>query len=182
MLARKYYQSLCPFGLLVPTNLQSMGFAIASAIGASLANPDRLVVVLIGDGGFQMTALELLVALRYRTNVLVLVLCDGHLGLIREKQITYDGYEYGVKLPELDIAGLCETLSLDYEDDFFSFFEKGVSVGRLAKPTVVAIRARDSKRTRKLAMTNRIKSNIKRRLGSRSLAGLQAVRRLISDS
>ena len=67
MLARRYFRVRCVrAALILPTDLQSMGFALPAAIGARLARPDRPVVALLGDGGFAMSGLELLTAVRER--------------------------------------------------------------------------------------------------------------------
>ncbi|HEY3857150.1 MAG TPA: thiamine pyrophosphate-binding protein [Verrucomicrobiae bacterium] len=52
----------------------SMGFAVPAAVGAQLAIPERRPLVLVGDGAFQMTGMELTTALRHRLNPIVIVL------------------------------------------------------------------------------------------------------------
>ncbi|HEY3861479.1 MAG TPA: thiamine pyrophosphate-binding protein [Verrucomicrobiae bacterium] len=52
----------------------SMGFAVPAAIGAQLARPERRPLVLVGDGAFQMTGMELTTAARHRLNPIVIVL------------------------------------------------------------------------------------------------------------
>jgi len=64
----------------------SMGFGMPSAYAAKLVHPDRMVVSVIGDGGFLMTAGELSVARRLKLDVPVVVLNDGWLGLMKVKQ------------------------------------------------------------------------------------------------
>jgi TPP-dependent 2-oxoacid decarboxylase len=61
----------------------SLGFAIPAAIGAKLANPERTVIALEGDGGFQMTSLELSTALRYGLNPIIIVLNNQGYGTER---------------------------------------------------------------------------------------------------
>jgi acetolactate synthase-1/2/3 large subunit len=114
VMARRYYSSLCPHGLLVPSGFQSMGFALSAALGAKLAHQDRTVVALIGDGGFQMSALELAAAVRAGLDILVIVFNDGHFSQIRHAQLDYDGHECGVALPSLDIAAFAESIGADY--------------------------------------------------------------------
>ena len=53
-----------PGPFLAPVDFSCMGYAVPAAIGAKLANPDRDVVALAGDGAFLMTGLELLTAAR----------------------------------------------------------------------------------------------------------------------
>ena len=71
----------------------SMGYGIPGAIAAKLANPDRRVVGVVGDGCFQMTAGELAVMRRMGLPLPIVVLNDGWLALIKLKQ---QGKSYGV--------------------------------------------------------------------------------------
>lgn len=102
-LARRHFRVLCPRGLIVPTNLQSMGFGISAAIGACLADPARPVVALIGDGGLAMSGLELLTAVRERLRLTVIVFVDGAYGLIRMQQLATSGHAHATEFsgPEL---------------------------------------------------------------------------------
>ena len=59
---------------LSPAYYTSMGFAIPAAIGVQVANPELRPIVLVGDGAFQMTCLELSTAVRNGFNPLVIVL------------------------------------------------------------------------------------------------------------
>jgi len=66
--------------------LGAMGFGIPAAIGAQLARPGELVVAIVGDGGFQMTNQELIVAMQYELPVKVLIMNNGYLGMVRQWQ------------------------------------------------------------------------------------------------
>jgi indolepyruvate decarboxylase len=61
----------------------SMGYAVPAAIGAQLAFPERRPLVLVGDGAFQMTGMELTTVLRHRLNPIVIVLNNGGYGTER---------------------------------------------------------------------------------------------------
>jgi acetolactate synthase-1/2/3 large subunit len=72
--------------------LGTMGFGVPAAIGAQIAFPDRQVVAFVGDGGFQMTVQELATAVQYGTNIKVVVVNNGYLGMVRQWQERfYDG-------------------------------------------------------------------------------------------
>ena len=62
---------------LSPAYYTSMGFSVPAALGAATAKPDHRVVVLVGDGAFQMTGQELSTLIRYGHNPIVIVL-DNH--------------------------------------------------------------------------------------------------------
>ena len=94
---------------LGPAYYASMGFAVPAGIGAQLANPKLRPLVLVGDGAFQMTGMELATAARYRLNPIVVVLNNRGYGT--ERQI-HDGpyndlwpWNYH-RLPEILGAGL----------------------------------------------------------------------------
>jgi len=72
---------------LGPAYYASMGFAVPAAIGAQLANPRARPLVLVGDGAFQMTGMEISTALRYGLNPIVIVL---------------NNHGYGTERPMLD--------------------------------------------------------------------------------
>ena len=57
----------------------SMGFAVPAAIGAQMANPEFRPLVLVGDGAFQMTGMELATVARYGLNPIVVVLNNAGL-------------------------------------------------------------------------------------------------------
>ncbi|MEA2640402.1 MAG: acetolactate synthase large subunit [Chloroflexota bacterium] len=78
----------------------SMGFGMPAAYAAKLVHPDRHVVAIVGDGGFQMTAGELAMARRLGLRVPVIVLNDGWLGLMKVKQERRKLPSYGVELGE----------------------------------------------------------------------------------
>jgi indolepyruvate decarboxylase len=59
---------------LSPAYYTSMGFAIPASVGVNVAAPDRRAIVLVGDGAFQMTCMELSTAVRHGFNPIVIVL------------------------------------------------------------------------------------------------------------
>jgi indolepyruvate decarboxylase len=71
---------------LGPAYYASMGFAVPAAIGAQLANPKLRPLVLVGDGAFQMTGMELTTAVRYGLNPIVIVLNNSGYGTERHMQ------------------------------------------------------------------------------------------------
>ena len=75
-----------PRTLLATNGWSSMGYGIPAAYAAKLVHPERRVVAIVGDGGFQMTAGEVALARRLNLPVPVIVLNDGWLGLMKVKQ------------------------------------------------------------------------------------------------
>ena len=69
----------------------TMGFAVPAAMGAKVGRPDELVVAIDGDGCFQMTAQELATCTTERIPIKVLILNNGHLGMVRQwQELFYD--------------------------------------------------------------------------------------------
>jgi acetolactate synthase-1/2/3 large subunit len=66
--------------------LGTMGFALPAAIGAKMGRPDREVVAIIGDGGFQMTIQELGTIFQTKVPVKIVVLNNEFLGMVRQWQ------------------------------------------------------------------------------------------------
>jgi TPP-dependent 2-oxoacid decarboxylase len=71
---------------LGPAYYASMGFAVPASIGAQMANPKLRPLVLVGDGAFQMTGLELSTAVRYKLNPIVVLLNNCGYGTERHMQ------------------------------------------------------------------------------------------------
>ncbi|MBD0367619.1 MAG: biosynthetic-type acetolactate synthase large subunit [Flavisolibacter sp.] len=74
--------------------LGTMGFALPAAIGAKYGAPDREVVAIIGDGGFQMTLQELGTIMQYDVNVKILILNNNFLGMVRQWQQLFHDKRY----------------------------------------------------------------------------------------
>jgi len=113
-LARRHFNVRAPRGLLVPADLQSMGYGLPAAIGAALAMPERPVVALIGDGGLAASGLELLTAVRERVGLTVIVFNDGQLGLIRLQQWGRHGRSHGTRLENPDFAKLAQSVGASF--------------------------------------------------------------------
>ncbi|HVM49940.1 MAG TPA: thiamine pyrophosphate-dependent enzyme [Candidatus Acidoferrum sp.] len=69
-----------------PAYYTSMGFAVPASVGAQLANPKLRPLVLVGDGAFQMTGMELATVARYGLNPIVVLLNNGGYGTERHMQ------------------------------------------------------------------------------------------------
>lgn len=71
---------------LGPAYYTSMGFGVPAGIGAQMGNPKLRPIILVGDGAFQMTGMELATAVRYGLNPIVVVLNNGGYGTERHMQ------------------------------------------------------------------------------------------------
>ena len=80
--------------------LGAMGFGVPAAIGAQLAYRDRLVIAVVGDGGFQMTNQELATAVQYELPIKVVIMNNGYLGMVRQWQEMFHERTYS----EVDLS------------------------------------------------------------------------------
>ncbi|HUQ65892.1 MAG TPA: biosynthetic-type acetolactate synthase large subunit [Flavitalea sp.] len=74
--------------------LGTMGFALPAAIGAKFGAPERTVVAIIGDGGFQMTLQELGTIMQSKVDVKILILNNEFLGMVRQWQQLFHDRRY----------------------------------------------------------------------------------------
>lgn len=74
--------------------LGTMGFGLPAAIGAWYGTPDRTVVAIIGDGGFQMTIQELGTIMQFGAKVKILILNNQFLGMVRQWQQLFHDQRY----------------------------------------------------------------------------------------
>jgi acetolactate synthase-1/2/3 large subunit len=79
---------------LTSGGLGTMGFGLPAAIGAALAHPERTVICFTGDGSLLMNLQELATAAEEAVNVKVILLNNGHLGLVRQQQQLFYGARY----------------------------------------------------------------------------------------
>jgi acetolactate synthase-1/2/3 large subunit len=99
-----------PNQMLISNGLSTMGFALPAAIGAALADRDRPVVALTGDGGLLICAAELLTAVREKLRIIVIVFSDASLSLIEIKQQRRQYPSAGVALGSVKWPALAESL------------------------------------------------------------------------
>jgi acetolactate synthase-1/2/3 large subunit len=74
--------------------LGTMGFALPAAIGAKYGAPERTVIAIIGDGGFQMTLQELGTIMQFKPNVKIVILNNQFLGMVRQWQQLFHEKRY----------------------------------------------------------------------------------------
>jgi len=86
MVAQRYYNYASWKSNVTSGGLGTMGFALPAAIGAKFAAPNRQVIAVIGDGGFQMTIQELGVIFETQVDVKILLLNNEYLGMVRQWQ------------------------------------------------------------------------------------------------
>lgn len=86
MVTSRYYPFRKTRSNITSGGAGTMGFALPAAMGAALAVPEKQVVAIIGDGGFQMTVQELGTIMQYHIPVKIIVLNNNFLGMVRQWQ------------------------------------------------------------------------------------------------
>ncbi len=109
----QYYKHDFPRKLITSGGLGTMGFALPAAIGAKLAKPDEEVWVVVGDGGFQMTAAELSTIAQEGLKLHVAIINNGYLGMVRQwQQFFYGGRYSATPMRSPDFVKLAEAHGL----------------------------------------------------------------------
>ena len=89
--------------------LGTMGFALPAAIGAKMACPEREVVAIIGDGGYQMTIQELGTVFQTKAAVKIVVLNNDFLGMVRQwQQLFFDKRYASTEMVNPDFVKIAE--------------------------------------------------------------------------
>ena len=86
MIAARYFKFKRSRSCVTSGGLGTMGYGLPASIGAQLAAPDRTVVAVIGDGGFQMTIQELGTIAQNKLPIKILLLNNNFLGMVRQWQ------------------------------------------------------------------------------------------------
>ncbi|MCX5589693.1 acetolactate synthase large subunit [Alcaligenes endophyticus] len=105
----RLYPSYAPLTCLVSNGLSTMSFALPGAIGAALAEPERKVLAVMGDGSFLMNSQEIETAVREQIDLKVLVWVDGSYGLIKWKMDIEEGAHDSVDFGNPDFIKYAES-------------------------------------------------------------------------
>ncbi len=122
---------------LAPTS-GSMGYGVPAAIAAKIAEPQRMVISVNGDGCFMMLGQELATAMQYGAPVIFLVVNNGLYGTIRmHQERAYPGRAIATDLQNPDFAALARAYGAHGEtvtatEDFKDAFDRAVESGKPA--------------------------------------------------
>ena len=96
--------------------LGTMGFALPAAIGAKMGAPNREVIAVIGDGGYQMTIQELATIFQNKTAVKIVVLNNGFLGMVRQwQQMFFENRYASTEMVNPDFVAIAKGYYIDAE-------------------------------------------------------------------
>jgi acetolactate synthase-1/2/3 large subunit len=113
MTVMRYYKFQKPKSHISSGGLGTMGFSLPAAIGAKVANPDREVICVAGDGGIQMNIQELAVIKQEKIPLKILLLNNNYLGMVRQWQEMFYEQRYSfVDLVNPDFIALANAYGI----------------------------------------------------------------------
>jgi acetolactate synthase-1/2/3 large subunit len=114
MMGALYYKYKTPNTLITSGGLGTMGFGLPAAMGAQVGRPDKTVILLAGDGGFQMTLQELGTIFQYNLPVKIVILNNNFLGMVRQwQQLFNDGRYAETNMPTPDFPMLAKAFGIE---------------------------------------------------------------------
>ena len=114
MIACRYAEFVQSKSNVTSGGLGTMGFALPAAIGAKMGAPDREVVAVIGDGGYQMTIQELGTIFQNKTAVKIVVLNNDYLGMVRQwQQLFFDKRYASTEMTNPDFVTIAKGYHID---------------------------------------------------------------------
>jgi acetolactate synthase-1/2/3 large subunit len=113
MWAAQYYQHDRPHTSITSGGLGTMGFGLPAAVGAKMACPDQEVWLIAGDGGFQMTQIELQTLRQEGIKINIAVINNSFLGMVRQwQELFFDKRYHGTPLTSPDFVKIAEAHGL----------------------------------------------------------------------
>lgn len=107
--SRARYPVYEPQSFLTSSYFGNLGYAFPTALGAKVAQPEKAVVAVSGDGGFLFNSQELATAVQHGINAVVIVFNDNAFGNVLRDQINrFDGRTIGAELHNPDFVRLAE--------------------------------------------------------------------------
>ncbi|MBM4240422.1 MAG: thiamine pyrophosphate-binding protein [Euryarchaeota archaeon] len=132
---------LRPSSLIFSGGFGPMGYGVPAAVGASLANLKKSVVVITGDGGFQMTSQELATVAQEKLPIVICIINNESLGIIKQWQETFYKGGFQVELENPDFLQLAKSYHINAErvDSPGDVFKAVKEALKLKKPYLIDV-------------------------------------------
>jgi acetolactate synthase-1/2/3 large subunit len=136
-----------------PTDFNCMGYCVPAAIGAKLANPEKQVIGIVGDGAFLMTCMEILTASTNQLGIVYFVFHDGELSQISQGQeIPYNRKTCTI-LGEIKLEGVAKAtgagfLEINRNEEIDSRILQALDISAKGQPVIVDVKIDYSRRTK----------------------------------
>lgn len=136
-----------------PTDFNCMGYCVPAAIGTKIANPDKHVVGIVGDGAFLMTCMELVTAAHNQLGVIISVFNDGELAQIAQAQSVPYNRKTCTTLGRYKVEGVamatgCEYIRINNNDEIYDSLTAAFKFSNKGIPVILDINIDYSKKTR----------------------------------
>ena len=113
MIAARYYKFKNPRSHITSGGLGTMGYSLPAAIGVKVGAPEKEVIIIVGDGGFQMNIQELAVLTQENLCVKIIILNNEYLGMVRQWQELFFEKRYSfTDLVNPDFIKIAEAYSI----------------------------------------------------------------------
>ena len=136
-----------------PTDFNCMGYCVPAAIGTKLANPDKQVFGIVGDGAFLMTCMELVTASNNNLGLVMSIFNDGELAQISQAQAIPYNRKTCTKVGRYKVEGIalatgCEYIRVNTNEEIADSLDKAMAFSAEGTPVIIDINIDYSKKTR----------------------------------
>jgi len=139
MWAAQFLTHKKPHTIVTSGGAGTMGYGLPAAIGAQVGAPHKQVILVVGDGGFQMTFEELMMVRQYNLPIKIVIINNGYLGMVRQWQQIFNDRRYSYVDLEAspDFLKLADAFDLkaaridnveDFNKEFKSFITSDESI------------------------------------------------------
>ena len=147
MWAAQFYKFVKPRTFLTSGGLGTMGYGFPAAIGAQVANPDKLVIDIAGDGSIQMNIQELSTVVQYNLPVKIVILNNSYLGMVRQwQQLFFErNYSHTKMVAQPDFVKLADAYGavgyrVDKKEDVEPVLQEAFNIN---KPVIVDVKVEE---------------------------------------
>ncbi len=135
-----------------PTDFNCMGYCVPASIGAKIANPDKTIVSIVGDGAFMMTCMELVTATSQKAGIMVFVFNDGELGQISQFQKIPLNRKTCTTVGKIRIEGVATAtgaafLAMNNDHEIKSIIGEALKISSKGQPVIIDVNIDYSKKT-----------------------------------